>query len=186
MTEQQTSLVTEAAAPQRAAVSTPSKSPRWKPRLATWAPLLVLILVCIVIALINPRFLTTGNFVRIAQAAMIPLVLGLGATFVILMGSIDLSVEGVVALGAVITSLLVLHGGNDTDLGIAGLVVVVLTGAGVGLVTGVVHVRLKIPSFMTTLGTWFVAAGVANALLGGSAVRINDPLVRALVLERAL
>ena len=42
----------------------------------------------------------TGNFVRIAQTAMIPLVLGLGATFVILMGSIDLSVEGVLALGA--------------------------------------------------------------------------------------
>ena len=35
---------------------------------------------------------------------MIPLVLGLGATFIILMGSIDLSVEGVLALGAVILS----------------------------------------------------------------------------------
>ena len=53
------------------------------------------------IAAINPNFLSFGNFVRIAQAAMIPLVLGLGATFIILMGSIDLSVEGVLALGAV-------------------------------------------------------------------------------------
>ena len=108
MAEQQTSLLSEAA-PERATATASRRSRRWKPRLATWAPLLVLILVCIVIALINPRFLTTGNFVRIAQAAMIPLVLGLGATFVILMGSIDLSVEGVVALGAVITSLLVLN-----------------------------------------------------------------------------
>jgi ribose transport system permease protein len=105
---------------------------------------------------------------------------------VILMGSIDLSVEGVVALGAVITSLLVLNGGNANDLGILGLGIVVLTGAGVGLINGVVHVRLKIPSFMTTLGTWFVAAGVANALLGGIAIRINDTMVRALVLDRFL
>ena len=50
------------------------------------------------------NFLTFGNFVRISQTAMIPLVLGLGATFIILMGSIDLSVEGVLTLGAVILS----------------------------------------------------------------------------------
>src|SRR5882724_11153353 len=110
MAEHQTSVTADAGSPVQHATAAPRKSRRWKPRLATWAPLLVLILVCIVIGLINPRFLTTGNFVRIAQAAMIPLVLGLGATFVILMGSIDLSVEGVVALGAVITSLLVLNG----------------------------------------------------------------------------
>ena len=44
------------------------------------------------------------------------MVLGLGATFVILMGSIDLSVEGILALGAVILSLLVLNGANSNDL----------------------------------------------------------------------
>ena len=82
--------------------------------LAAWAPVLVLILLCIVIAAINPRFLTIGNFVRIATSAMIPLTLGLGATFVIIMASIDLSVEGVVALSAVTTSLLVLNGATPT------------------------------------------------------------------------
>ena len=155
-------------------------------RLAAWAPVLVLLLVCAVIAAINPRFLTFGNYVRIAQAAMIPLALGIGETFVILMGSIDLSVEGVVALSVVLTSLLVLNGANGNDLGLIGLAVVLLTGALIGLINGVVHVRLKIPSFMTTLGMWFVAAGIANALLGGIAVRINDPMVRGLVLERFL
>ena len=159
---------------------------RWRPRLATWAPLFVFLLLCVLIALINPRFLTFGNFVRIAQAAMIPLVLGLGATFVILMGSIDLSVEGVVALGAVLTSLLVLNGANNNDLGLSGLGIVIVVGAAVGFINGMVHVRLRIPSFMTTLGTWFVAAGAANALLGGIAVRINDSTVRGLALERFL
>jgi ribose transport system permease protein len=135
---------------------------------------------------INPRFLTFANSVRIAQAAMIPLVLGVGETFIILMGSIDLSVEGVVALSVVLTSLLVLNGANGNDLGLIGLSLVLLTGAFVGLINGVIHVRLKIPSFMTTLGMWFVGAGIANALLGGIAVRINDALVRGLALERFL
>ena len=87
---------------------------RW--RLASWAPLIVLVVLCAIIAAINPNFLSFGNFVRISQTAMIPLVLGLGATFIILMGSIDLSVEGVLTLGAVILSMLVLNGANAQRL----------------------------------------------------------------------
>ncbi|HMN86265.1 MAG TPA: ABC transporter permease [Bauldia sp.] len=155
---------------------------RW--RLASWAPLIVLILLCAVIATINPNFLTYGNFVRLCQAAMIPLVLGLGATFIILMGSIDLSVEGVLTLSAVILSVLVLNGANGNDFGIFGIAIVLCVGACVGFVNGVLHVRLKVPSFMTTLGTWFIGVGVGNAILGGTAVRINDPMIRALAIER--
>ena len=157
---------------------------RW--RLASWAPLIVLILLCAIIAAINPNFLSFGNFVRISQAAMIPLVLGLGATFIILMGSIDLSVEGVLTLGAVILSMLVLNGANANDYGIFAVLAVLVVGACVGFLNGVIHVKLTIPSFMTTLGTWFIGVGVANALLGGMAIRINEPWIRGLAIERFL
>jgi ribose transport system permease protein len=172
-----------------AILAQPAKQPvrrfrRW--RIASWAPVIVLVLLCAIITAINPNFLTFGNFVRISQTAMIPLVLGLGATFIILMGSIDLSVEGVLTLAAVILSMLVLNGANGNDLGILAVLIVLVVGAGVGFVNGVIHVRLKIPSFMTTLGTWFIGVGVSNALLGGMATRINDPLVRALAIERFL
>jgi ribose transport system permease protein len=155
---------------------------RW--RIASWAPVIVLVLLCAIIGAINPNFLSFGNFVRISQAAMIPLVLGLGATFIILMGSIDLSVEGVLTLGAVILSMLVLNGANGNNLGVLAVLVVLLVGAGVGFVNGVIHVRLKVPSFMATLGTWFIGVGAANALLGGMAIRINDPWIRGLAIER--
>jgi ribose transport system permease protein len=157
---------------------------RWRP--ASWAPAAVLVLLCALITAINPNFLSTGNFVRIAQTAMIPLVLGLGATFVILMGSIDLSIEGMLALGAVLTCLLVANGSNANDLGLIGITLVLATGAGIGLINGLVHVRLQIPSFMVTLGMWFVAGGVANAMLGGLAVRIADPMIRGLAINRFL
>ena len=39
---------------------------------------------------------------------------------------------------------------------------------------------------MATLGTWFIGVGAANALLGGMAVRINDPMIRGLAIERFL
>lgn len=174
----------EAAPPAAGRASTRQKSRRF--RLASWAPVLVLVVLCAIIAAINPNFLSFGNFVRISQAAMIPLVLGMGATFIILMGSIDLSVEGVLTLGAVVLSVLVINGANGNDLGLIGVGLVLLIGAAVGCLNGVVHVRLKIPSFMTTLGTWFIGVGLGNALLGGIAVRINDPMIRGLAIDRFL
>jgi ribose transport system permease protein len=155
-------------------------------RLGPWAPVVVLVALCALVATINPNFLSFSNFVRICQTAMIPLVLGLGATFIILMGSIDLSVEGVLALGAVILSLIVMNGANGNDLGLWGIPLVLTVGALMGFLNGLVHVRLRIPSFMATLGMWFVGVGVANAILGGLAVRITDPLIRGLAIERFL
>ena len=53
-----------------------------------------------------------------------------------------------------------------------------------GFVNGIVHVGLRIPSFMATLGMWFVGVGIANAILGGVTVRVMDQGIRALALER--
>jgi ribose transport system permease protein len=159
---------------------------RLSARLMAFAPVLVLILLCAVITVINPVFLSFGNFVRITQTAMIPLVLGSGATFIILTGSIDLSVEGIVALGAVTLCLLVKNGANGNDLGLLGVLIVLLVGACAGFINGLIHVSFKIPSFMVTLGMWFVAGGTANAMLGGIAVRVNDPMIRGLAIERLL
>ena len=77
-----------------------------------------------------------------------------------------------------------LNGTNDNNLGLIGVLLVLAVGALVGFVNGVVHVRLKVPSFMATLGTWFIGVGVANALLGGMAIRINDPWIRGLAIQR--
>ena len=155
-------------------------------RLAGWAPLAVLVLLCVLITAINPNFLSFGNVVRISQSAMVPMVLGIGATLIILMGSVDLSVEGVLTLAAVLLSMLVLNGANANAFGLFAVALVLAVGAGVGFVNGLINVYLKVPSFMATLGTWFIGVGVGNALLGGMAIRINDPLIRGLAIERFL
>jgi len=146
---------------------------------------MVLVLLCMLVATINRNFLSPGNFVRMSQDAAIPLVLGLGETFIILVGSIDLSVEGVLTLGAVVISMTVLNGMNDNDYGILAAILVLIIGALVGFANGLIHVRLKVPSFMATLGSWFIGVGVANALLGGMTTRINDPWIRGLAIQRA-
>jgi len=177
-----TLVTSEAAAP----VAGPpiAKARRW--RAASWAPVAVLVVLCAIISIINPNFMSFGNAQRIAQAAMIPLVLGIGATFIILMGSIDLSVEGGLTLAAVVLSLLTLNGANSNDFGIFAVLSVLIIGALFGFINGIIHVHFRVPSFMATLGTWFIGVGLANALLGGMAVRINDPWIRGLAIERFL
>lgn len=151
-----------------------------------WAPLAVLLALCILISLFNGNFLTLGNFIRLLNSAAIPLVLCMGATFIILMGSIDLSVEGIVALTAVIASLLVVNDITPYTLGLLAVPIAVITGGAMGFLNGVLHVKLKTPSFMTTLGVGFAGIGIAMAILGGDTVRISDQTFRLLSLGRLL
>ena len=146
---------------------------------------MVLIGLCVVVGSFNTNFFTAGNFVRLVSSAAIPIVLCMGATFIILMGSIDLSVEGIVAMAAVFASLLVTNSVNDLNYGlwVASFVAIAL-GAAMGLINGLLHIYLKIPSFMTTLGVGFVGLGIATATLGGLTVRIKDQDFRYLSLGR--
>jgi len=162
----------------------PSGNARLRRRLRSAAPLLVLIGLCLLIGLANPYFFHVSNLVRIANSSAIPAVLMCGETFVILLGSIDLSIEGVVAVGATVVSLLVRNDVTSLDLGLWALLLAVFAGLAIGALSGVLHVGLRIPSFMVTLGIWFASAGLANFVLGGGTVRILDPSVRLLALAR--
>lgn len=155
-------------------------------RLRSVAPVAVLVVLCLFISVVSPNFLTLNNIIRILNAAAIPMVIVMGATFVILMGSIDLSVEGVVSLSAVALAVLVLNDQTAYNLGLYALPVAVLLGGVLGFLNGVVHVRLKVPSFMATLGIGFACLGVATAALGGFPVRIADPTIRQLAIGRSL
>jgi len=155
-------------------------------RLRPYAPFFALIALSLLVGAMNPRFFEFNNLIRIANSAAIPLVLALGMTFVIVLGSIDLSVEGVLAIGAVLISLLVRNNGNSLDLGWFGVVLAILACGAIGCLNGVIHVGLRIPSFMVTLGMWFIGVGVATLVLGGSTVRVLDPGIRSLALDRPL
>jgi ribose transport system permease protein len=155
---------------------------RWR----QWAPVAVLILLCLLISAFNANFLTLDNLVRILNSASIPIVLCMGATFIILMGSIDLSVEGIVALSAVATSLLVANSISSYDIGMFAVPIAIALGGLMGLLNGWLHIRLKTPTFMTTLGMGFAGVGIAMAILGGDTVRISDQSFRFLSLGRVL
>jgi ribose transport system permease protein len=75
-------------------------------RLRSYAPLIVLIGLCVLITIANPNFIELRNLVRVANSAAVPLTLAMGMTFIILLGSIDLSVEGALSVAAMVLVLL--------------------------------------------------------------------------------
>jgi ribose transport system permease protein len=152
----------------------------------SWAPVAVLIALCILVSLFNANFLTLGNLIRLLNTAAIPLVLCMGATFIILMGSIDLSIEGVIALTAVLVSLLVANDVSSFAIGLWAIPIAIIVGGLMGLFNGLLHVKLQIPSFMSTLGVGFAGVGIATAILGGLTVRISDQTFRFISLGRML
>jgi ribose transport system permease protein len=119
----------------------------------------------------SPNFLQFDNMVGILLATTVNGVLGLGVTFVIINGGIDLSIGTVMTLSAVMTGVFITNWQLPLPIGIlAGL----LTGAAAGFVNGIVIAKLKVPSFIATLGMLNVAKGLALVISGLRPIYFND------------
>ncbi|MGR3480641.1 ABC transporter permease [Salipiger marinus] len=155
--------------------------------LLRWAPLIVLLILMLFFTALEPRFFSVRNLARIAISAAPALMVAVGVTFIILMGSIDLSMEGAVSVCAVSFAFVFLWlGGSLGGWGWLALPLTLVAGAVLGLVNGLVHVRLRIPSFMASLALGFVGTGLAMLMTGGDRIRIEDPAFRALLTTRWL
>ncbi len=153
-----------------------------------WAPSIVLLALIVLFSMVNASFLSLANFARMSIGATPALLVALGVTFIVIMGSIDLSMEGIVATTAVVFGMLFVSLGGHLDQGWAWLALpaAVLMGAALGWVNGLVHVKLKIPSFMSSLAMGFVGVGIAILMTEGNRIRIEDELFRALLITRVL
>lgn len=144
-----------------------------------WGPLIVLILLLLGFSLIEPKVLSLSNLKTIASRSAVPLVLSVGMTYIILLGGIDLSVPGTMALGSLVLALLVENNRNDLDLGALAVILAVASGGLAGFLNGFVHTRFKVPSFMVTLGTYSITYGIAMLLSGGAPPKVVDESIRA-------
>jgi ribose transport system permease protein len=153
--------------------------------LIKWAPVLVLLALVVVFTAINPGFLTLRNLGRIAIASTPPLMVAIGVTFIIIMGSIDLSMEGTISVCAVIFGFAFMAlGGTLLSSAWLAIPLTLMLGALIGLLNGLIHVLLRIPSFMASLAMGFVGTGLAVLLTGGEKIFVEDEVFRGLLTER--
>ena len=100
-------------------------------------------------------------------------ILSVGLALVVIAGHMDLSIESVMAFAAMLAAVLV--GQNGAGLGLdipvwATLLLVLVVGAVVGAVNGVLVVRLKINAFIVTLAAYIGVRGLGLVLTGGRSV----------------
>jgi predicted ABC-type sugar transport system permease subunit len=122
-------------------------------------------------------FLFNGfNVQSIAMFAAAPLLLGLGQTFVIISGGIDLSVGFVMGLCAVIMArVMQMLTGIPPGLALGGgLAAAFLISLAPGLINGFLIAHLRVPAFIGTLGMFGVARGAGFLAAGGTTVPVNN------------
>jgi ribose/xylose/arabinose/galactoside ABC-type transport system permease subunit len=151
-------------------------------REGVWLPLAVVLALIVVFSFGSEAFFTLRNMTGITGQASTLLIACLGATFVILMGSIDLSVGAMVLLVGSVTVLAI----NFFGLGVEAVLVAVLIGTLLGLFNGAIFTYGFIPSFVVTLGTWSAFTGAAQQLLQGRALRFDSIAFENLAIGQAV
>jgi len=129
--------------------------------------LIVFGIICLIISLITPQFLTVSNLTIIVTQVSINALLAFGVTFVIITGGIDLSLGSIVAVSGV-TSAMLAH--PDSYPVLIPILMGLLAGLLMGAFNGFIITKSKIAPFIVTLGTMTIGRGLALILSDGRPV----------------
>jgi ribose transport system permease protein len=136
--------------------------------LRKWLPLATLAALILVIGIAQPSFLQPSTLIELASDTAVLFILATGVTFVIMLGGIDLSVQSMASLASVIVALTVAR------LGYGSFLLAIIVGAVAGFLSGIVHVRLKIPSFIATLAMGGVLFSAALVISKERSITLNE------------
>lgn len=125
--------------------------------------ILALIAMVIVFTLINPLYIQVSNLRDIIDQASIYGFMGLGMTFVIISGGIDLSVGSVLAALGVIVAKMAVAGIHPVLIIIATIIIAMV----IGSVNGILITKLKLQPFIVTMGTMMIFRGLAYIISDG-------------------
>ncbi len=123
---------------------------------------IALVLMCMVFALLNENFWSQRNILSLLRQVSPILIIGMGQSYVLITGGIDLSIGSVVGMGSMISATLMTHG-IHAALAIPFTILCCLM---VGLINGTLVSRAKLPPFIATLGTMIIARGIAQLVNG--------------------
>lgn len=138
----------------------------------------------LIFSILSPQFLSAANAQAVLESAAIPVVLVVGMTFIIIQGSIDLSIEGVMAASSMAVSLLIANTITALDYGWLAVLAGPVVGLAFGLANGLLYTLLRLPSLIVTLATWFIGLGVATLLFPGRQPEILDQRLTLLALDK--
>ena len=130
--------------------------------------LLGLVAVLLLGVLINPLFKTPENLSNLLRTTSITGFVAIGMTFVILCGSIDLSVSSVFSL----SGFLFIYFSQQSD--VLAILVPLIVGMSIGLLNGILITRFSIPAFIGTLATMLFFRGLVLVLTNENTYKVKS------------
>jgi len=130
-----------------------------------------LVILCIYFTLSTKQFLSLENMFNILRVISILAITGIGSTFVLISGGIDISISAVMALAGVICV-------EAMNIGlefVPAALIAIGVGALIGLCNGMIITKIKIPPFIVTLGTMQIVRGIAYVSTNGYSLSLDTP-----------
>jgi len=134
------------------------------------------LVLAIVLSLLSPYFLKTGNLLNLLDQSVVVGIVAIGMTFVILTGGIDLSVGSVAGLTGVILGLALQHFNIPISVALA-----IASGGAIGLFSGALIAYFNLAAFVITLGVMAIGRSLAYIFSGQTSITNIPPELNNLV-----
>lgn len=134
-------------------------------------PFLGLVLLCILIQIATPKFMTGSNLSNVLKSNTVNALISCGMLLCILLGGIDISVGSIVGLSGVISAWLMTETGISAPIA---FVLAILVGVLIGFINGICVSYLSVPAFIATLATQCVGRGFTQIISGGISIRVRN------------
>ena len=121
-----------------------------------------LIVIYIAFGMINPTVFSGQNVMNLLRSMSKYLIIGIGQSYVLITGNIDLSIGSVVGMSAMISATLMTHGITPA----VAIMITLCCCLAIGVINGILVGKCQLPPFIATLGTMFVARGIAYMVNG--------------------
>ena len=154
----------------------------------------ILAIVLVIFSIAIPNFFQTGIFVNIIEQSTFVGVMAIGLAIVVIAGNMDLSIESVAGLTAMVTGILFCA--NGIGLGITltpdwliipvSLFIALSVGSVIGGLNGYLVVRLKMNAFIVTLASYIWVRGIVDAISGGRSAQNMAPELRIIGIQTLL
>jgi len=117
-----------------------------------------LIILMIAFSILNSSFFGGRNIGNLLRQIAPTLITGIGQSFVLITGNIDLSIGSVVGMSCMLSATMMTKGVDP----LAAVIITLICGLAVGIINGELVARFKLPPFIATLGTMTIARGIAQ------------------------
>jgi ribose transport system permease protein len=155
---------------------------------------LILLVVLVIFSATIPNYFQLGIFANIVEQSTFVGTMAIGLSLVVIAGNMDLSVESVMALSAMVTGILFASAGVGYGITMpfdwmvlpVSLLIAVAAGGAIGAANAFFVVKLKMNAFIVTLASYILVRGLVVAISGGRSAQDLPRALRFIATERVL